>query len=244
MPNQSSEPVRLSLGVTLTACAGFVDAIGYIGLGGLFASFMSGASVSLGTGLASRELAPIYQGAAMVASFLSGVVLGTVLSGSLGKRAFPTALLAESLFLAGTVVLAWSGYTTPIAILPVVAAMGIQNTILEPVSGVRLGATFITGTLVSLGRGLGKAMIGTAKARQSTGHALLWCGFVAGATLGAISPAGLGANALLMPAGLIVLLAIPSLISALTRGAPKDGSEHAGQRHYLDPQRPFIGPYY
>lgn len=244
MTNQSREPIRLSLGVTLTACAGFVDAIGYIGLGGLFASFMSGASVSLGTGLASRELGPIYQGAAMVASFLSGVVLGTVLSGSLGKRAFPTALLAESLFLCGAVVLAWSGYTTPIAILPVVTAMGIQNTVLEPMSGVRLGATFITGTLVSLGRGLGKAIAGTAETRQSMGHALLWSGFVAGATLGAISHGGLGTIALLVPAGLIGLLAILSLISTLATGAPRDGSEPARQRHYLDMERPFIGPYY
>lgn len=35
---------ELVFGGLLTAVAGFVDAIGYIGLGGLFASFMSGAS--------------------------------------------------------------------------------------------------------------------------------------------------------------------------------------------------------
>lgn len=49
---------RLLLGVLLTAVAGFVDAIGYIGLGGLFASFMSGASVSLGVGLGDGHWAP------------------------------------------------------------------------------------------------------------------------------------------------------------------------------------------
>ena len=35
--------------------------------------------------------------------------------------------------------------------LPVVAAMGVQNTALRPMNGVRLGVTFMTGTLVSVG---------------------------------------------------------------------------------------------
>jgi uncharacterized membrane protein YoaK (UPF0700 family) len=244
MTNQSKLCTRVCLGVTLTACAGFVDAIGYIGLGGLFASFMSGASVSLGTGLGSGEHGPIYQGLAMVASFLFGVVVGTVVSGSFGRDSLPAVLLAESLLLAGAVALTWQGWETPIAILPVVAAMGVQNTILEPASGIRLGATFITGTLVSLGRGLGQAMLGSAKPWQSAGHAMLWCGLVAGATLGALSHADLGANALLVPAGLIALLAVLSAIAILPSPKPTAASKQAPPRHYLDLQRPFIGPYY
>ena len=42
--------VQVGVGVSLTAVAGFVDAVGYIELGGFFASFMSGASISLGVG--------------------------------------------------------------------------------------------------------------------------------------------------------------------------------------------------
>lgn len=39
--------------------------------------------------------------------------------------------------------------------LPVVAAMRVQYTALRPMNGVRLGVTFVTGTLVSVGQGVG-----------------------------------------------------------------------------------------
>jgi uncharacterized membrane protein YoaK (UPF0700 family) len=43
--------MQIGVGVLLIAVAGCVDAIGYVALGGFFASFMSGASVSLGSGI-------------------------------------------------------------------------------------------------------------------------------------------------------------------------------------------------
>jgi hypothetical protein len=51
---------QVSFGMLLTAIAGYVDAIGYIELGGLFASFMSGATISLRVGSlpASRVSGP------------------------------------------------------------------------------------------------------------------------------------------------------------------------------------------
>jgi uncharacterized membrane protein YoaK (UPF0700 family) len=79
---------------------------------------------------------------------------------------------------------------------------------LEPEYEIRLGATFITGTLVSLGRGLGKAMVGSPELLKSAGHAALWCSFVGGATLVALSHFALEANALLLPAALSALAAL------------------------------------
>jgi len=49
-------PARaLSLGLLLTATAGFIDAVGFIALGGFYTSFMSGNTTQLGTGLATGE---------------------------------------------------------------------------------------------------------------------------------------------------------------------------------------------
>ncbi|MDB5537022.1 MAG: hypothetical protein JWQ65_1897, partial [Devosia sp.] len=39
---------KLSLGLLLTAAAGFIDAIGFIKLGGFYTSFMSGNTTQLG----------------------------------------------------------------------------------------------------------------------------------------------------------------------------------------------------
>lgn len=207
---------QVFLGGLLTAVAGFVDAIGYIGLGGLFASFMSGASVSLGVGLGNGHWGPVYQAVMMIASFLTGVTFGTVLTGITGIWALPTVLLLDGLFLAGAVLLAGSGAAMATSILPVVAAMGVQNTALRPVNGVRLGVTFITGTLVSLGQALGHALLGRPQAWRLGGHALMWGALTAGAAAGAILHARFGPMALLGPASLVTGLAMINAVVVLS----------------------------
>ena len=66
---------RWFLAACLAALAGYVDAIGFLKLGGLFVSFMSGNSTRLAVGLA--ELSGIAGLAlAIVAAFVGGVVAG------------------------------------------------------------------------------------------------------------------------------------------------------------------------
>ncbi|WP_312896949.1 YoaK family protein [Microvirga soli] len=215
---------QIATGGLLTAVAGFVDAIGYIGLGGLFASFMSGASVSLGVGLADGHSDPVHQGVLMIASFLGGVTLATVLASLAGAWRLPAILLLEALLLAAAVVLVSSGWTIAAAILPVVAAMGVQNAALQPVHGVRLGVTFITGTLVSLGQALGQILIGRAQRRQLGGHALVWSALTAGAATGAILHGAFGLMALAVPAILVTGLALLSALAVLANGHRHQGA--------------------
>jgi uncharacterized membrane protein YoaK (UPF0700 family) len=100
-------PVQIVLGVLLTAAAGFVDAIGYNGLGGLFASFMSGASVSLGVGLGDGHWGAVQQGLVMIASFLGGVTLGTVLTGVAGAWALSSRWTFPYFLSISPAILAW-----------------------------------------------------------------------------------------------------------------------------------------
>ncbi len=143
--------VHVGFGVLLVAVAGYVDVIGYIGLGGFFASFMSGASIALGIGVSEGQWSSVHAAALVIVAFLAGAVVATVMADAMGSWALPTVLLLEGGFLAGAVVLAASGRPLSVAILPVVVAVGVQNMALRPVDGVRLGVTFMTGTLVSLG---------------------------------------------------------------------------------------------
>ncbi|MBA1155986.1 YoaK family protein [Microvirga mediterraneensis] len=236
----TSLQTHLLPGVLLTAIAGFVDAIGYIGLGGLFASFMSGASVSLGVGLEGGHWDAVGQGLFMIASFLGGVILGTILPSMAGSWALPAILFLEAVFLTGAALMAGSGWTVSASILPVAAAMGVQNTALQPVNGVRLGVTFVTGTLVSLGQALGQALLGRAETWRLRGHALLWGALVAGAMSGAMLNGVFGPMVLIVPAILVAVLALISAASVLTRRLP----DRVCPCRDSEADRPSVWPYY
>jgi uncharacterized membrane protein YoaK (UPF0700 family) len=211
-PTADSSPVNIrrliggyvhsSLGILLVAMAGYVDAIGYLALGGFFASFMSGASISLGVGICEGDWGAMQGAILVIAAFLVSAVVATITAGIVGIWALPTVLLLEGGLLAGAVALAANGRSPSVSILPVVAAMGVQNTALHPVQGVRLGVTFMTGTLVSLGQGIGRAVLRRNRMRNWLPHAFLWCAFVTGAAAGAFLYTTFGFVAVAGPAAI------------------------------------------
>jgi uncharacterized membrane protein YoaK (UPF0700 family) len=209
--------VHGGIGVLLVALAGYVDAIGYIALGGFFASFMSGASISLGVGISAGDWGAMQGAALVIAAFLASAVAATIVAGVVGIWALPVVLLLEGGLLAGAVALAAGGQPLSVSILPVVAAMGVQNTALHPVEGVRLGVTFMTGTLVSLGQGIGRALLGRNRTRNWLPHALLWCAFVTGAGAGAFLYARFGFAAVAGPAAVAAGAALVLSIILLFR---------------------------
>src|ERR1700754_846594 len=80
------------LAVCLSALAGFVDALGFIKLGGFFVSFMSGNSTRMSVGLAegSRDFAIA---GALIGTFVLGVIFGSVVA-HLAHRSRRVAVLA------------------------------------------------------------------------------------------------------------------------------------------------------
>jgi uncharacterized membrane protein YoaK (UPF0700 family) len=82
--------VRL-LAMSLTALAGYVDAIGFIKLGGFFVSFMSGNSTRLAVGVAegSRHAAIA---ASLIAFFIIGVIAGSIAGRLAGPHQRPVVL--------------------------------------------------------------------------------------------------------------------------------------------------------
>ena len=93
-----------ALAVCLSALAGFVDAVAFINLGGFFVSFMSGNSTRLGVGLAqSAANAGVAFG--LIATFVAGVVLGSLLGRRAGARRRLVVLAAVAVLLAIAAVL-------------------------------------------------------------------------------------------------------------------------------------------
>ena len=168
----------------LSALAGFVDAIGFILSGGFFVSFMSGNSTRLGVGIAESARAALVA-AAIIACFLGGVVGGSLL-GSRFERRRPAAVLLAIAAIIGLAALLQQAGSSGYAIALLAVAMGAENAVFERDGEVRLGVTYMTGSLVRVGNGIAGAILGRG-GNGWGGYLLLWLGFVAGVVLGALS---------------------------------------------------------
>ncbi len=186
-------PRQQALAVCLAALAGYVDAVGFLQLGGFFVSFMSGNSTRLAVGLA-RGTQPALVAAGLIGGFVTGVVMGT-LAGRAVRPGFRTSgvmgLVAVLLAVAALLQGLGAG---PFAAFATVLAMGAENAVFERDGEVSVGVTYMTGTLVKLGQRLAFALVGGDRLAWIP-YLFLWVGLLAGATLGALAfpVAGTGA---------------------------------------------------
>lgn len=189
----------------LSAIAGFVDAIAFVQLGGFFVSFMSGNSTRLGVGLAlSAEHAWIAGG--LIASFVLGVMAGAFANRRGDTVASVRVVLLVAAMLALAAVLAGMALTSA-AVALLAAAMGATNAVFRRDGEVGIGVTYMTGALVKLGQRLAEAFTG-GDAMGWLPYALLWCGLVGGAFLGALAFGALGLTAIWIAAAAMLAVAV------------------------------------
>ncbi len=182
-----------SLAVMLAMLAGFVDAIGFLKLGGLFVSFMSGNSTRLAVEIASGAGAAALA-ATLIAAFVSGVVAGSLLSSAARQRRKAVVLIAVAFVLALAALLdRWNlgrGAVSAMAF-----AMGCTNTAFQRDGEVSVGVTYMTGALVKVGQRIAAAMLGGDPLGWLP-YLLLWLGLVVGGITGALTYAHIGMDAL------------------------------------------------
>ncbi len=195
-------PLALWLVLGIAALAGFVDAISYARFKGLFVSFMSGNTTSLGVALAQGDGAKAGELARVLGWFVAGVVLGSLLHHAAGRRPAPPVLAT----VAGLLALAWVRPLLALGALPL--AMGALNASVQELSGVKVSLTFVTGALVKLGTGLADWLRGARPPGEWRWQALLWAALGGGALAGAIAYAHRGLGALGLAAGGSLLLAL------------------------------------
>lgn len=192
---------QLSLGLLLTAAAGFVDVVGFIELGGHFTSFMSGNITQLGDALALGGWPVALITASLVALFLLGSVTGSLLALVAGPRWGSSAVTG---FVVATFVvtlgLAFGGFSPNQFMLALAAGAGAQNAILPSTGSVRLGTTFVTGTLFAAGQDLARALHRLAPPWRWAQHMLVWISLLFGGLLGGLGFRVLGINVLVVPA--------------------------------------------
>lgn len=172
----------IGLAMGLSGLAGFVDALGFLSLGGFFVSFMTGNTTRLGIELAQGRLDGILLAGMIIVLFVLGVVCGS-LAGHAGGRRRQAAVLA---FVTLTLALS-AGLDTlglGIAAAGVLAlAMGAENAVFQRDGEVTIGLTYMTGTLVKMGQRLAGALLGGPKLAFLR-HLTLWLSLLGGAILG------------------------------------------------------------
>jgi len=185
----------------LCLIAGYVDILGYIELGGVFAANMTGNSVLLVLAMARGEGFRVVSYVATLAAFLGGAIIASLLRRATRRPLLPL-VAAAALVLLDALVSA-----PPLAQLVILAtAMGLQGAAITRFGPTSLQTVVVTGTMIRLADNLvAQAMPerGESTASATRLDALAWFAYVAGAALAMAAqhamaqPLILGAAALL-----------------------------------------------
>jgi uncharacterized membrane protein YoaK (UPF0700 family) len=207
----------------LAGIGGFVDAVGFLTLFGLFTAHLSGNTARLGVELGRGEIATALTYVVPVVVFFAAVALGAAWTESCqttGRRALGPLLITEALlvtlFLTLGTVLRDAGALTPRSAayyglaVTAVSAMGLQTASLRHAAGVMVNTTFITGMTVSLA----EEVVASARGRDPEAprrarvHAVLLGAYVVGAVLGSALDTAWGLWALVAPILTLVALRV------------------------------------
>jgi uncharacterized membrane protein YoaK (UPF0700 family) len=203
---------NVALACALSALAGYVDGIGFLHLGGLFVSFMSGNSTRMGVSLAQAQWQSAGGALGLIVLFVIGAAAGSLIVLGRGAHRQPFVLLAEAVLLA----LAAAAYNfglPNLAIGAIVLAMGLENAVFQIHGGAGLGLTYVTGALVKVGQLAARALTGGARWAWAP-NLLLWAALVAGSACGALAYAWVNLGAIWLAAaaalGLSGIVAAPA----------------------------------
>ncbi len=213
---ESPTPDRKATVLLLLVIAGCVDAVGLAEMGRYFVSYMSGNITQIGLLLAYRDFAGAALPAGLVALFVAGATIGTMIVEKAGRAAAAALLLVEAALIA----LAWAGLTGArpmigVVLLPV--AMGLANIVTMRAGSSSPGTTYATGALVKLGIAL--AGLG---GRERTGAVVgfnlaSFAALLAGSFAGGFGRLTYGAAILLAPVAALVVLGVVDLVLVLGR---------------------------
>jgi uncharacterized membrane protein YoaK (UPF0700 family) len=229
-----SDSADRRLAWSLATIAGAVNAAGFYAAGH-YTSHMTGTMSLLADALALGEFGDALVALAVVASFIAGAAVSTLLINRAQRRlpngAYAFSLLAEAalLLLGGLVeTMAPEALRVPLLILGLSFTMGLQNAIVTRVSNARIRTTHVTGMITDIGIELGQLLDHRlAPSRDDAPevdrhklalHIPTVGGFLLGGIVGVIGYKLIGA--LLLPAAgcLLIAIAVPAIARRTTAG--------------------------
>jgi uncharacterized membrane protein YoaK (UPF0700 family) len=200
---------NVALACALSALAGYVDGIGFLHLGGLFVSFMSGNSTRMGVSLGDGNWLDAVKAFGLIALFVIGAAAGSLIVLGRGANRQPWLLLVEAALLAGAALCYTFGQPN-VAIAAIVLAMGLENAVFQIEGGAGLGLTYVTGALVKAGQLIAAALTGGARWGWAP-NLLLWAALVTGALCGGLAYHWINLAAIWFAAGAALALSAISV---------------------------------
>ena len=184
--------------------AGATDVYGVGRLHDLYVSFMSGNTTSLGIALGHQDWPRAGLAGLLVLLFVAGAAGGTALSTLAGHAHRVAVSVAVTLALA--VPLVRPGLEIPAYVL----AMGALNAFMNRIGSTSVGLTYVTGALVKIGQGIGRALCRQGGDLAWLWQVPLWLSLLAGAVAATLARARLGGG---------VLWPLPTLAAVITAAA-------------------------
>jgi uncharacterized membrane protein YoaK (UPF0700 family) len=208
-------PRIMARGGALCLVAGYVDAIGYTKLGGVFAANMTGNTVLLAIAAGQGDPARVTNYATTLAAFLAGATAAALLGRMTGR---PTAafLAAAALILAA----AFEGLRPLPSLALLAIAMGLQGAAITRFGSAAMQTVVVTATIIRLAHHVAAAAIpssGEAQASAARLDALAWIAYGAGAAFALLMERVLQAPLFLAA---IALFAIALEVATATGPAP------------------------
>lgn len=192
------------LAASLSALAGYVDAVGFLTLGGFFVSFMSGNTTRLGVAIAGGGGAAALTALGLIVLFVVGVIVGATVARRAGEGRRALVLAVEAALLLTAAAVFTAGHREA-AMIAVTLAMGVENAVFQRDGDVGVGLTYMTGALVKAGQRIATALHGGPR-WDWWPYLALWAGLCAGGALGAAAFVRFGGLALWAAAGVVVCL--------------------------------------
>jgi uncharacterized membrane protein YoaK (UPF0700 family) len=187
--------LRNGAAMALAAASGATDAIGFLALGQVFTSAMTGNLVLLGIALARHDAERIGQVLVALVCYMAGVALGARITRApepndpVWPQAVTRALAVEAVFFVAYATLWWAtgahlGVEAQAALVGLGAiALGIQSSAMQRFGeGLGLNTTFLSGSLTRL---VGRLATGH-RFRDLHHHLLVLAGLVCGGVLAAL----------------------------------------------------------
>ena len=206
---------RISMAIALLLIAGMVDGVGFLHLSGLFVSFMSGNTSSLGLALVQGAEARVGTLLALIGSFAAGAFLGTLIELRAGQFHRSVILVVEAALL-----LFFDVRNGDFMLLAL--AMGMQNASVRQVGSVAVTLTYATGYVVNVATRLAKGALGQPREFARALFLLtLWGSILVGAAVGAYLYGRYEVRALWLPTGLLLLGAALNLLPEFRNDLPR-----------------------
>ena len=208
---------RFILGLFLTAAAGATDAVSFVRLGAVYASFMSGNTVQIGIHAADQQYVLLGGFLTLVGLFMLGSFIGAVIVAKTGSWYLTLILAMEVAALAVAFTLDLSHGVPLATTAPLSFAMGAQNHLVVLARGANPATTFVTGTAFRFADAVAQRVLGRDPAGAWKLHLAVWSSFAIGAAAGTIAQFRLHEYALAPILALLVGLTIAALAARIAR---------------------------